>query len=147
MQQKTSSYFTLDAAGEPGALQQNNQHAARGKAADTSHARQKLPSSHCAPGALPASPVGRRQNQPTRDGHENSPRSFATQERRERRILTPIQAAELLGCDDKTITRWARKGYLPAHPMGEGKKKKYWRFFEDELIEWLMRQRNGAFAA
>ena len=63
-----------------------------------------------------------------------------------RRILTPLQAAELLKNDDKTITRWARLGYIPAHPMGQGKKK-CWRFFEDELIAWLMDQKNGAFAA
>jgi excisionase family DNA binding protein len=63
-----------------------------------------------------------------------------------RRILTPVQAAELFGCDDKTITRWARQGYIPAHPLGQGKKK-YWRFFEDELIDWLLEQKNGAFAA
>ena len=62
------------------------------------------------------------------------------------RILTPFQAAELLECDDKTITRWARQGYIPAHPIGQGKKK-YWRFFEDELIAWLTAQKNGAFAA
>jgi excisionase family DNA binding protein len=63
-----------------------------------------------------------------------------------RRILTPVEAAELFGCDDKTITRWARQRYIPAHPLGQGKKK-YWRFFEDELIDWLLGQRNGAFAA
>lgn len=62
------------------------------------------------------------------------------------RILTPVQAAELLCCDDKTITRWARQGYIPAHPVGQ-LKKKYWRFFEDELVAWLMDQKNGAFAA
>ena len=72
--------------------------------------------------------------------------SLSTLERRERRILTPRQAAELLSCDEKTITRWARKGYLPAHPLGEGKKK-YWRFFEDELFDWLNGQTNGALAA
>jgi excisionase family DNA binding protein len=63
-----------------------------------------------------------------------------------RRILVPDQAAELFGCDDKTITRWARNGYLPAHPIGEGKKR-YWRFFEDELIDWLQAQSNGSRAA
>jgi len=63
-----------------------------------------------------------------------------------RRILTPVQAAELLECDDKTITRWARQGYIPAHPIGQGKKK-YWRFFEDELIDWLTDQKNEAAAA
>ena len=65
---------------------------------------------------------------------------------RSRRILTPVHAAELFGCDDKTITRWARNGYLPAHPIGEGKKR-YWRFFEDKLIDWLKAQKNGERAA
>jgi hypothetical protein len=62
------------------------------------------------------------------------------------RILTPVQAGELFGCDDSTMTRWAREGYIPAHPIGHGKKK-FWRFFEDELIDWLTGQKNGAFAA
>jgi excisionase family DNA binding protein len=60
--------------------------------------------------------------------------------------MTPQQAAAFLGLDDKTITRWARKHYLPAHPMGEGKKK-YWRFFEHELLAWLLSQSDRAVAA
>jgi excisionase family DNA binding protein len=60
--------------------------------------------------------------------------------------MTPKEAANFLGLDDKTITRWARTGYLPAHPMGAGKKK-YWRFFEHELLGWLTGQNNGAQAA
>jgi Helix-turn-helix domain len=62
------------------------------------------------------------------------------------RILTSVQAAQLFACDDKTITRWARSSYLPAHPIGVGKKR-YWRFFEDELIDWLKTQKNGERAA
>jgi excisionase family DNA binding protein len=50
--------------------------------------------------------------------------------------LTPSAAAEYLGLDVKTVTRWARKGYLPAHPLGEGKRK-FWRFLESELAAWL----------
>ena len=61
-------------------------------------------------------------------------------------ILTPVQAGELLGFDEKTVKRWASIGYVPAHPVGNGKKR-YWRFFEDELIAWLMDQKNGAFEA
>ena len=60
--------------------------------------------------------------------------------------MTPRQAADFLGLDVKTITRWARQGYLPAHPMGLGKKK-YWRFFEDELVDWLLNQSDVAVAA
>jgi excisionase family DNA binding protein len=62
------------------------------------------------------------------------------------RPMTPQQAAAFLGLDDKTITRWARKKYLPAHPMGEGKEK-YWRFFEHELLAWLLGQSEEAVAA
>jgi excisionase family DNA binding protein len=56
--------------------------------------------------------------------------------------MTPSEAAAYLGLDVKTITRWARQGYLPAHPLGEGKRK-FWRFFESELREWLASKTNG----
>jgi excisionase family DNA binding protein len=55
--------------------------------------------------------------------------------------LTPSAAAAYLGLDVKTITRWARQGYLPGHPLGEGKRK-FWRFFESELKEWLSGKNN-----
>lgn len=55
--------------------------------------------------------------------------------------LTPSAAAEYLGLDVKTVTRWARKGYLPAHPLGEGKRK-FWRFLESELSAWLAARTN-----
>ena len=55
--------------------------------------------------------------------------------------MTPTEAADFLGFDVKTIARWARQSYLPAHPVGEGKKK-YWRFFESELREWLANKTN-----
>jgi excisionase family DNA binding protein len=58
------------------------------------------------------------------------------------RPMTPKKAAEYLGLDEKTITRWARCGYLPAHPLGEGKRK-FWRFLEPELEEWLAAKNNG----
>jgi excisionase family DNA binding protein len=57
--------------------------------------------------------------------------------------MTPRTAAEFLGLEEKTITRWARQGYLPAHPLGEGKRK-FWRFLEAELTEWLAAKTNGA---
>lgn len=66
--------------------------------------------------------------------------------RRVSRPMTPQEAAAFLGLDNKTITRWARQGYLPAHPMGQGKKK-YWRFFEHELLAWLLGQSDEAVAA
>jgi excisionase family DNA binding protein len=62
------------------------------------------------------------------------------------RPLTPIEAADYLGLDVKTITRWARQGYLPAHPLGEGKRK-FWRFLETELSDWLSAKTNQLEAA
>ncbi len=58
------------------------------------------------------------------------------------RPLTPSEAAAYLGLDVKTITRWARQGYLPAHPLGEGKRK-FWRFMESELAAWLVAKTNA----
>jgi len=58
------------------------------------------------------------------------------------RPMTPREAAEYLGLDQKTVTRWARCGYLPAHPLGEGKRK-FWRFLESELRDWLAAKTNG----
>ena len=55
-----------------------------------------------------------------------------------RKILNAAEAALLVRVDCRTVARWARLGYLPAHPLGEGKRK-YWRFFEDELLVWLER--------
>jgi excisionase family DNA binding protein len=61
------------------------------------------------------------------------------------RPMTPKQAAAYLGLDVKTITRWARQGYMPAHPLGEGKRR-FWRFFENELLEWLAAKNNRSAA-
>ena len=39
-----------------------------------------------------------------------------------RHFLNPEQAANYLGgLNSRTVTRWAREGYLPAYPIGEGK--------------------------
>ena len=62
------------------------------------------------------------------------------------RPMDPREAAAYLHLDVKTITRWSRQGYIPAHPLGEGKRK-FWRFFEHELEAWLNGQSNGAKAA
>ena len=51
-------------------------------------------------------------------------------------ILTPAEAAELLQMDARTLVKWARQGYVPSHPLGEGKRR-LWRFFEDELLSWV----------
>ena len=53
------------------------------------------------------------------------------------RILDAAEAAALIRMDSRTLIRWARLGHVPAHPMGEGKKK-LWRFLEHELLNWLV---------
>jgi predicted site-specific integrase-resolvase len=58
-------------------------------------------------------------------------------------LLNPQEAAHILRMDSRTLVRWARLGYVPAHPMGEGKRK-LWRFLEHELLEWVKEQ--GEFA-
>jgi excisionase family DNA binding protein len=61
---------------------------------------------------------------------------------RHSRPMDPREAAEYLSLDEKTVTRWARKGYIQAHPLVEGKRK-FWRFLEHELVDWLNSQTNG----
>jgi len=39
------------------------------------------------------------------------------------RFLSPAEAATFLnGLNPRTVTRWAREGYLPAYPIGEWKR-------------------------
>lgn len=62
---------------------------------------------------------------------------------RRRKYLDPVQAAVFLGgLNSRTVTRWAREGYLPAYPMGEGKKR-LWRFTEQDLERWMRSRRTG----
>jgi excisionase family DNA binding protein len=59
------------------------------------------------------------------------------------RFLTPEEAAAYLGgLNSRTVTRWAREGYLPAYPLGEGKRR-LWRFLECDLDEWMRARRTG----
>lgn len=51
-------------------------------------------------------------------------------------LLNADEAAEILRMDRRTLIYWARIGYVPAHPLGEGKRK-LWRFLERELLEWV----------
>lgn len=55
------------------------------------------------------------------------------------RILNPVEAADLLQMDARTLVKWARLGYVPSHPLGEGKRR-LWRFFEEELVTWVRDQ-------
>lgn len=66
-------------------------------------------------------------------------------EPRARRFLTPDEAADFLGgLNSRTVTRWAREGYLPAFPVGEGKRR-LWRFLESDLEQWMLSRRTGEF--
>jgi excisionase family DNA binding protein len=62
------------------------------------------------------------------------------------RPMTPSMTAAYLGIDAKNVTRWARLGHLPAHPLGEGKRK-FWRFLQQELDQWLSNKTNQSSAA
>lgn len=59
------------------------------------------------------------------------------------RLLKPVDAAKVLQVDDATLVRWARLGYVPGHPMGQGRRR-MWRFYEHELISWANAQTNDA---
>ena len=56
--------------------------------------------------------------------------------------LDAREAARLLKMNSRTLVRWASRGYVPAHPLGEGRRR-IWRFFESELLEWIESQENG----
>jgi len=56
--------------------------------------------------------------------------------------LDAKEAARLLKMNSRTLVRWAGRGYVPAHPLGEGRRR-IWRFFERELLEWVEKQENG----
>jgi len=59
------------------------------------------------------------------------------------RFLTAAEAAVFLGgLNTRTVTRWAREGYLPAYPIGEGKRR-LWRFLEEDLERWMLARRAG----
>lgn len=54
--------------------------------------------------------------------HNRSP--FVDNPVKSPRFLDVEQAAEFLGgLNSRTVTRWAREGYLPAYPIGEGKRR------------------------
>lgn len=58
------------------------------------------------------------------------------------RLLDAEEAAQILRMDRRTLISWARLGYVPAHPLGEGKRK-LWRFLEHELLAWIEAQESG----
>jgi hypothetical protein len=59
------------------------------------------------------------------------------------RFFDAKQAAVFLGgLNHRTVTRWAREAYLPAYPIGEGKRR-LWRFLESDLEAWMLNRRTG----
>ena len=44
-------------------------------------------------------------------------------------------AAGFLAIDRETLIRWARRGIVPGHPLGAGKRR-CWRFRVSELSTW-----------
>jgi len=44
-------------------------------------------------------------------------------------------AANFLSIDRETLIRWARRGVVPGHPLGAGKRR-VWRFRVSELSTW-----------
>ena len=70
-------------------------------------------------------------------------RSFDNSAAKRRRFLSPPEAAEFLGgLNVRTVVRWAREGYLPSYPLGEGKRR-LWRFLENDLEAWMLSRRTG----
>src|ERR1700722_14192415 len=51
-------------------------------------------------------------------------------------LLDAQEGAQILRMDRRTLILWARLGYVPAHPLGEGKRKR-WLFLEHELLAWV----------
>jgi excisionase family DNA binding protein len=47
-----------------------------------------------------------------------------------------LEAALFLSISRKTLTRLARQGQIPAHPLGDGVRKS-WRFLKSELDTWM----------
>ena len=59
----------------------------------------------------------------------------------------PDGAAKFLSSlNARTVVRWAREGYIPAFPIGEGKRR-LWRFLEADLEAWMMARRQGGLVA
>ena len=62
----------------------------------------------------------------------------------EKRVDPPLSAKEaalILKMNSRTLVSWARCGQVPAHPLGEGKRR-LWRFFESELLQWVKTREN-----
>jgi excisionase family DNA binding protein len=51
-------------------------------------------------------------------------------------FVTPEEAAKFLGISPVTIKKMARLGHLPAHPIGDGTRRR-WRFRLSELASHM----------
>jgi len=57
--------------------------------------------------------------------------------------MDAIAAADYLGgINPRTLTKWARAGYIPAYPLGEGMRR-LWRFLREDLDAWMLSRRTG----
>jgi len=52
------------------------------------------------------------------------------------------EAANFLSINRRTLMRMARKGVVPAHPLGNGARR-LWRFLLSELDDWMRNQVNS----
>jgi excisionase family DNA binding protein len=79
--------------------------------------------------------MGTHMNLPVdSDHHHENPRE---------RYVTAVEAANFLRLSPRTVQRLAREGRIPAHPLGDGKRKT-WRFLLSELDEDLRSRINSA---
>jgi excisionase family DNA binding protein len=53
------------------------------------------------------------------------------------------EAAKFLGIHRRTVLQMARDDSIPAHPLGDGRRK-LWRFLLSELDEWMRGRVNSA---
>ena len=51
-------------------------------------------------------------------------------------FVTPEEAADFLKISPVTVRKMAREGWLPAHPIGNGVRKR-WRFRISELVSHM----------
>jgi len=59
------------------------------------------------------------------------------------KFLTANEAAQYLGgLHPRTVTAWAREGYIPAYPIGEGRRR-LWRFRVNDLQAWMLSRKTG----
>lgn len=47
------------------------------------------------------------------------------------------EASLFLSISPKTLTRLAREGLIPTHPLGDGTRRR-WRFLKSELDTWMV---------